>query len=428
MTMHQAAVKFCMAEDVGGSTKAAWLVGILVISLLEVSMMGMMFWDRGCTTHDQCKQGVSACWDLEGKGYTECHHCHDFYIDRTCKANPDDDEGEPGRCSDENTELLWDHIQWRATIRGDAPPWEDNPDPIQILHPYAGQHLPPHVNNASFSCLPDDVLCQQCFNANSRKFGRWGDTDVATDNMRAMRKNDWFMLAMLAFFSGTMGAGFVSDIATQVMLMNRALKSGTPGVMPFVIFFNWLAAARHFCLGSMFIMFNTFARVHHDSGHAKDQGLFALQCFLVLNFSRIVYAYAVPPHIRKTLADKEPEYEATEAELNTVSWIRIIHIFFVSSLYQCHFWQCSMAALIAHCASPLQFFEAPVVSLYAVRDTGDSAVPPLHLMTSFLIYIAYGALYPAESTVERLKNVGLQFARFIVGFITFGILDNNLFE
>ena len=70
MTMHQAAVKFCMAEDVGGSTKAAWLVGILVISLLEVSMMGMMFWDRGCTTHDQCKQGVSACWDLEGKGYT----------------------------------------------------------------------------------------------------------------------------------------------------------------------------------------------------------------------------------------------------------------------------------------------------------------------------------------------------------------------
>ena len=87
-----------------------------------------------------------------------------------------------------------------------------------------------------------------------------------------------------------------------------------------------------------------------------------------------------------------------------------------------------MAALIALCASPLQFFEAPVVSLYAVRDIGDSAVPPLHLMTSFLVYIAYGALYPAESTVERLKNVGLQFVRFIVGFITFGILDTNLFS
>jgi hypothetical protein len=330
MTMHQAAVKFCMAEDVGGATKAIWLALMFMLTLLELGMFSCIFWDRGCITHDQCKQGVSACWDLGDRGFKQCHYCHDFYIDRTCKP-VDDDDAEPGRCSDADTEALWDHIQWKATVRGDAPPWEDAPPDIPIVHKYAGQNLPTHVNNASFSCAADDELCQQCFNADARKFGRLGDTDVATDIMRAMRTNDWLMLLSFALFSACMASTMISDIATQVMLMNRALKNGVPGVMPFIILGNWLVAARHMILGNMFGMFNVFARVHHDSGHAKDQATFALTCFLVLNFSRFVYAYGVPPHIRKVLQDKEPEYEATQAEVDTLSRIRLLYILFVSA-------------------------------------------------------------------------------------------------
>ena len=78
--------------------------------------------------------------------------------------------------------------------------------------------------------------------------------------------------------------------------------------------------------------------------------------------------------------------------------------------------------MLIRVASYAQLTEAPFVSLYAVRD-GGNAIPPLHAMTSFLIFIAFGALYPADSTADMLKNVGLQFLRFVVGFISFAIMD-----
>ena len=52
----------------------------------------------------------------------------------------------------------------------------------------------------------------------------------------------------------------------------------------------------------------------------------------------------------------------------------------------------------------------------------------MHLMFNWLVIIAYGALYPAEDTGERLKNVGLQFGRFICGFIMFILVDTLIFN
>eukprot|EP01047_Picozoa_sp_COSAG01_P058539 COSAG01_NODE_6911_length_3443_cov_3.818746_5_plen_350_part_00 len=327
MTMHQAAVKFCMAEDVDGGMKVGFLMRTVFLTFLECALVSAMSWDNGCVSHDQCKQGVSACWDMSGTGYKQCHYCHDFYDDRTCKAGTEDDD-EKGDCTDADTETFWDHIVWKATTKGHSPPWASEDD-VTFDHKYAGQALPSHVNNASFACFPDDKMCGQCFNTASGKFGRWGDTDVATDNMRAMRFNDWVVLLAFGVFQGTMAATFIADIAIQVMLMTRAMKAEVPGIMPYVIFFNFLAGARHMILGNMFGIFNVFARVHHDSGHAKEQVNFLIQGFVILNFSRIMYAYAAPPHLRKILADKESEYEATQSEVNTLFYTRLLYILLV---------------------------------------------------------------------------------------------------
>ena len=76
MTMHQAAVKMCMSEDVDDGTKFGFVARFLLITLLEFCIMSAMSWDRGCTTHDQCKQGVSACWDFAGNGYKPVSYTH----------------------------------------------------------------------------------------------------------------------------------------------------------------------------------------------------------------------------------------------------------------------------------------------------------------------------------------------------------------
>jgi hypothetical protein len=42
-----------------------------------------------------------------------------------------------------------------------------------------------------------------------------------------------------------------------------------------------------------------------------------------------MYAYAAPPHLRKILADKESEYEATQSEVNTLFYTRLLYILLV---------------------------------------------------------------------------------------------------